>query len=58
MRSLFRFIANIYAIRSESGVTAVEYGLIAALISVVIMTVLSLIGTRMSTMFTFIAHTV
>ena len=40
---------------NESGATAIEYGLIAALISVVIIGVLSTIGTRLSTKFNQIA---
>ena len=39
----------------ESGATAIEYGLIAALISVVIIGVLSTIGTRLSNKFNQIA---
>jgi pilus assembly protein Flp/PilA len=39
----------------ESGATAIEYGLIAALISVVIIGVLSTIGTRLSNKFQQIA---
>jgi pilus assembly protein Flp/PilA len=41
--------------RNESGATAIEYGLIAALISVVIITVLSTIGTRLTAKFNEIA---
>ena len=41
--------------KDESGATAIEYGLIAALISVVIIGVLSTIGTRLSTKFNQIA---
>ncbi len=41
--------------KNESGATAIEYGLIAALISVVIIGVLSTIGTRLNTKFTAIA---
>jgi pilus assembly protein Flp/PilA len=43
---LFRF-AN-----DESGATAIEYGLIAALISVVIITALTAVGTKLTTTFT------
>ena len=39
-------------VRDESGATAIEYGLIAALISVVIITVLTNIGTALNTKFT------
>ena len=39
----------------ESGATAIEYGLIAALISVVIISVLGTIGTRLSKKFNQIA---
>lgn len=41
--------------KDESGATAIEYGLIAALISVVIIGVLSTIGTRLQTKFNAIA---
>lgn len=35
----------------ESGVTAIEYGLIAALISVVIITAAGLVGTQLAAVF-------
>lgn len=38
-------------IREEDGVTAIEYGLIAALIAVVIITAVALIGTRLDGVF-------
>jgi pilus assembly protein Flp/PilA len=40
--------------KDESGATAIEYGLIAALISVVIVTALTTIGTNLNTKFTSI----
>jgi len=42
-------------VKNESGATAIEYGLIAALISVVIIGVLSTIGTNLSAKFNDIA---
>jgi pilus assembly protein Flp/PilA len=39
-------------VRDESGATAIEYGLIAALIAVAIIGVLSALGTQLSTTFT------
>ncbi len=42
--------------KDESGATAIEYGLIAALISVVIIGVLQMMGTRLNTKFTAIAN--
>ena len=36
-------------LRDESGATAIEYGLIAALIAVVIITALTTIGTNLNT---------
>lgn len=42
-------------VRDESGATAIEYGLIAALIAVVIITVLGTVGTNLSTKFNSIA---
>ncbi len=42
-------------VRNESGATAIEYGLIAALISVVIIGVLATIGTNLTAKFNQIA---
>ena len=44
--------------QDESGATAIEYGLIAALISVVIIGSVSLIGTNLKTKFTSISNAV
>ncbi len=43
-------------IREEDGVTAIEYGLIAALIAVVIIAAVTLVGTQLRAIFTFIAE--
>ena len=40
--------------RDESGATAIEYGLIAALISVVIIVAITAVGTQLSTVFSTI----
>ena len=48
---LLKFIAN------ESGATAIEYGLIAACISVAIITVLSTVGSSLNGTFTSVATT-
>jgi pilus assembly protein Flp/PilA len=42
-------------IRDNSGATAIEYGLIAGLISVVIITAVTKVGTRVSSKFNAIA---
>jgi pilus assembly protein Flp/PilA len=42
-------------VRDESGATAIEYGLIAALIAVVIITAVTTVGTNLSTTFTTVA---
>jgi pilus assembly protein Flp/PilA len=42
-------------IKDEAGVTAIEYGLIAALIAVVIIGAVTTLGTTLSTLFTTIA---
>lgn len=42
-------------IREEDGVTAIEYGLIAALIAIVIIVAVGLIGTNLNTIFTMVA---
>jgi len=41
--------------RDDSGVTAIEYGLIAALIAIVLITALTLIGTSLSDKFNLVA---
>lgn len=46
MKKLFRKLR-----RSDAGVTAIEYGLIAALIAVVLISALTLIGTTLSQKF-------
>jgi pilus assembly protein Flp/PilA len=42
-------------LRDESGATAIEYGLIAALIAVVIIGAVTLVGSDLTTIFTGIA---
>ena len=42
--------------KDDTGVTAIEYGLIASLIAVVIITSVTLIGTNLGTKFTAIAN--
>jgi pilus assembly protein Flp/PilA len=42
-------------VRDESGATAIEYGLIAALIAVVIITALTTIGTKLTATFNSVA---
>ena len=42
-------------VKDESGATAIEYGLIAALISVVIIAAVQLVGTRLDAVFDAIA---
>jgi pilus assembly protein Flp/PilA len=42
-------------LKDENGATAIEYGLIAALISIAAVTVMSTVGTNLSTTFNTIA---
>ena len=49
MSSFARFLKN------ESGATAIEYGLIAALIAVVIIGAVTAVGTSLSTTFTAVS---
>ena len=49
MRMLYRFL------KDENGATAIEYGLIAALVSVVIIAGLSLLGPQLHATFTGIS---
>jgi pilus assembly protein Flp/PilA len=51
-----RALSNLFArlVEDESGATAIEYGLIAALIAAVIITAVTAIGTNLNTTFTTI----
>jgi pilus assembly protein Flp/PilA len=55
MRNIARTVANWLSLTSERGVTAIEYGLIASLIAVVIVTAVALIGTNLTAIFNYIA---
>jgi pilus assembly protein Flp/PilA len=55
MRKIARAVADWFSLTSERGVTAIEYGLIAALIAVVIITAVALIGTNLTAIFNAIA---
>ena len=50
---MFKIISRF--LRDEAGVTAIEYGLIASLIAVVIITAVTLVGTNLSATFNTIA---
>jgi len=50
MTSLKRFLKN------EDGATAIEYGLIAALIGVAIITAVGLVGTSLNNTFTSVSN--
>ncbi len=55
MRELFETIVSFFPITEKEGVTAIEYGLIAALIAVAIIAAVTLVGTNLSTTFNNIA---
>ena len=55
MPHVAKHIANFLGITSEKGVTAIEYGLLAALISMAIITAVTLVGTNMASLFTNVA---
>jgi pilus assembly protein Flp/PilA len=48
----------LHATRNEQGVAAIEYGLLAALIAVVIITAVTLVGTNLSGVFNSVASSV
>jgi pilus assembly protein Flp/PilA len=52
MKTIARFLKN------EDGATAIEYGLIAALIAVVIIGAVTAVGTNLSTTFTNVSTSV
>ena len=56
MNTLTKMYVSLRAFKeSEDGATAIEYGLIAALIAVAIITAVTLTGTNLGTLFTGIA---
>jgi len=55
MRSLSRMVVGWLSITSESGVTAVEYGLIASLIALAIIVGVTLLGVNLGGLFSYIA---
>jgi pilus assembly protein Flp/PilA len=55
MRALMKTVGSWFSLDSESGVTAIEYGLIASLIAVAIIVAVTLVGTNLSGLFTYIA---
>ena len=44
-------------VKDESGATAIEYGLIAGLISIVIITTITMVGSKLESVFNFIGST-
>jgi pilus assembly protein Flp/PilA len=44
-----------FSLDSEEGVTAIEYGLIASLIAIAIIVAVTLVGTNLAGLFTYIA---
>ena len=52
------FVAQQRLGKASKGATAVEYGLLVALIAAVIITVVTLLGTNLSSMFTRVASNI
>jgi pilus assembly protein Flp/PilA len=55
MRNFSKTVSGWFSVDSESGVTAIEYGLIASLIAVAIIVAVTLVGTNLSGLFNYIA---
>jgi len=55
MLELARTLVSLLALKSNRGVTAIEYGLIAALIAVAIIVAVSLVGSNLTLTFNMIA---
>lgn len=56
MHRLAISLAKMLDVNNKKGVTAIEHGLIASLIAVVIITAVTLVGTNLSTSFNTIAN--
>jgi pilus assembly protein Flp/PilA len=55
MRQVSKTVAGWLSIKSERGVTAIEYGLLASLIALAIIVGATLLGTNLNALFNFIA---
>jgi pilus assembly protein Flp/PilA len=55
---LVKFQVKIAALRSDRGATAVEYGLMVALIAIVVIVAVTLLGKNLSTLFNTVATSV
>ena len=55
LKKVSRAVAHGLSIRSEKGVTSVEYGLIGALVAVAIIAGITLLGTNLNSIFNYIA---
>jgi len=58
MPNVAKWIANSLGITSEKGVTAIEYGLLAALVALAIITAVTLVGGNLNNVFGRVAATV
>jgi pilus assembly protein Flp/PilA len=58
LSQLVKFQVKVAALRSDRGATAVEYGLMVALIAMVIIAAVSLLGGNLSTLFHSVATSV
>lgn len=54
MRQVSRAVATLLSVKSESGVTAIEYGLIASLVALAIIVGLTLLGVNLGGLFSYI----
>jgi pilus assembly protein Flp/PilA len=55
MRRISTKVANLLAIKSERGVTAIEYGLIASLVALAIIVGATALGVNLNALFTYMA---
>jgi pilus assembly protein Flp/PilA len=58
MRRISKTVAGWLSIKSERGVTAIEYGLLASLIALAIIVGATLLGTNLNALFNYIASQV
>lgn len=54
MRKLSGAVADMLSVKSERGVTAIEYGLIASLVALAIIVGLTLLGVNLGNLFSYI----
>jgi pilus assembly protein Flp/PilA len=53
--ALYAALNKLFSVKSQKGVTMIEYALIAALVAVVAITALTVVGSKLDTIFSYVS---